>query len=1547
MTTKSVSPLPEGERVSGASMLQCPQVMVKPPKSHLQELGPWSSHPSFALKRLAACQIACLATAAILIAALVLTWIFSIDRSDFIDAILSFPTWFDAQSRKLVIVAAIVGFLLSALLTGTLQIRASFIRSLAEPRGGSPVQRWVVACILLACVASGVPFVVARCADWNYAILIDVLALAPLPILAAMIEWGVASQDSEKQSFPAARFGMTLGMIAFVVAPFALFQLFGGYLRADVSGWIASGASAIDINTYVKSGALIADAPAWLRGIAEGNFGTEAATQLRSAIAAIDSGNSGSQEFIASVASAIQAPIERICRVIAVLLVLPGIAMVVGHSVYIGMRAKKAAEKGTSTPKADAKPAADSLATRPGCFGRVFGAISRCWRWVMGSEPEKEGEEGDAKTAIPIPPWVDQFFETQQKGEINAVVAASLTPLNRDDAPGVSPLVEGSAFDWLFGGTRPSQDQQRALTIFRDRYEKFLAEQEQVGFGGDEHLHPDFFIESRPGAGASTTLMALALYAAAARGQRVLFLKSNREGSARVAERLRSMLTAVAMEELLRVGELNEAAVQRWSDPDKHAAGRNQLNDFPSIPDILVGTLSDWERICQSPALARDQMRAALLGIEVVLVDDFGRGRGEPVQSMHLPFSLDKHRLFLRSEFRLLQLVVACPRLDDGTREMLSKRLFGGNGSPCAHPLRPWKNANLIRVEVEAESGGLDEALISCVKFCISNGLKTLVYRQDAGDEWVNQLRESVGDSELLETASDPEALPFEVKSGFNVVLYRRTLGEDAAFAIAARAGDGTPVFMRIAEAAQSLTTAVDPIPVLASARSRALFFAHLRSVTAYLAPGAPVTRNDWVRFGLRERGNIHELACLTGERFKRKSRAPTLLLDPPDSKDGLADPQIVAWDRLGVWPSVTISHESTGLERDPIDLDVPIEDQSRAYLAADGASLLFGETDRMPDQRRVAVWLSPRSEEFAELDLAHADLIRVRRGDRWFRAVRAESALANRASRHQIRSDFYHDEPHEPLIPVLSISFDIEPHARVLGPEHLGLRTAEWYTFEAARKPLICTTAITRLADERGHESPLGASLEFELDVSISVLAVGMTFPDADQQNTVREHWVRSYFAGKWTTQGADTAAGRADAREIWTSLTAVFQIALRELMPDMLSFARVLVFHPPRGGCGAAVFFIEPLGTAGTAVEAMQSVLSRPSLRDRFVEALRRGVAAVRKQGQSLAYAPRYEGARCIGEGMDFEGIDAVIDWIEDAGTGKEATSWKPEGEVGIIESPGASDATPWVPAERESVAMGFAADGALAIASDADYEWNDGNCIAVRVWRGDNFEIGADEKPIRYGIQFGSYGDAAKRDSESFGYEPARLAELSASGADARAAYLTSVGFQENAGAVWASYEWMIKQSLETLRPLALRIIAQCETAGSRSQRAKLAAMLSFVVSMKYEIPTDLGDGKDRFEVHMPSETLDRRAGDCDSMSVLFLALIRAANLATGYVVVTHNHAMVALKVQVEPYDDFVNTAGGKYLMVECTEDQSGTRRLGRVSRDLIGTSVRVES
>jgi hypothetical protein len=110
------------------------------------------------------------------------------------------------------------------------------------------------------------------------------------------------------------------------------------------------------------------------------------------------------------------------------------------------------------------------------------------------------------------------------------------------------------------------------------------------------------------------------------------------------------------------------------------------------------------------------------------------------------------------------------------------------------------------------------------------------------------------------------------------------------------------------------------------------------------------------------------------------------------------------------------------------------------------------------------------------------------------------------------------------------------------------------------------------------------------------------------------------------------------------------------------------------------------------------------------------------------------------------------------------------------------------------------------------------------------------------------------------------------------------------------------------------------------------------------LRYEIPPTHEGGKVRLGLRLPIDMLARRAGDCDSACLLFLSLLAASGLGSGGIVLTHDHAMVALDIPFdEDSEDWVEVRGRRYLLAECTAAPDGRGRIGRVARQLVGNAV----
>jgi hypothetical protein len=980
------------------------------------------------------------------------------------------------------------------------------------------------------------------------------------------------------------------------------------------------------------------------------------------------------------------------------------------------------------------------------------------------------------------------------------------------------------------------------------------------------------------------------------------------------------------------------------------------------LPDVLVATLREWEEFIHSDAVGEGVRRATIFDTELILVDDFGRGRGRAAEAMHLPFVLDKHRLLLASQGRALQTVVVVPPIGpdaDGIEEILAKRLFGGDVIPRACRLRRWTRPPqyvfdvLLRPEPEAAR----RALVALVQACLrTRELQVVVLKSGADPEKREAMETSLGvDGRRPRVLVSVDEVDPADRGTVDAVFLRWGLRRDGAEAIAARLDDGGTVFFRLVQDGAGRPTGDDVvIPVLASARSRALALPHLRSAVALLPVKVPIERQLWTMMGLRADADLGSMRTGPTEVFAVDPQAPTLLVDRPSGLAGVTGRRRPYPRESEVWDFIA-RFDTHELKAAPVPIDEPLRDEGRVGISADGTHLVLGRVRGSVDMRRFARWENVRGADIGLTDLALSDRLLHARNQQRYHAL---STVASRdaSQPNRIRADFYRAEAHQLSVPVLHVAFTIEPDAGVEGPQAIVTASAEWYEFVASERPIVQSTTIVALANEEGLWGACDP-LSFSNAVGASVMTIAMPMP-IDQ----RLDWVRALFAGAWTTDLSTMSADRAP-RAFWPLLTAVMHVALRRLMPDMLGFARVLAFRPPADGAGAVIFFLEPLGTAGTAGEPFRAVLNRPALREKLVGALRNAVEAIREATEAgrfrpLVMAPTYRAvlelfAQGHPDEEELNEVEHVIGLLDTMSPG--AMGWVPTGLVGLIRSPHRERDGRWSPPRAGRVLDGYPAMGSEAAVSSVPavhgdatrassaaipWRWIDVNGSVPLAWQGDT-EVGGDGTGlilgVDYAIELADFRSAVEEHLSRFGYRPE---ELRASNDPVRFAAERGILITD---VVRPDYGWIVRQAAGTLGALARAIVAQ---AGGEvaSDRAKITAIYSFVRSLRYEIPPTHEGGKVRLGLRLPIDMLARRAGDCDSACLLFLSLLAASGLGSGGIVLTHDHAMVALDMPFdEDSEDWVEVRGRRYLLAECTAAPDGRGRIGRVARQLVGNAV----
>ena len=147
----------------------------------------------------------------------------------------------------------------------------------------------------------------------------------------------------------------------------------------------------------------------------------------------------------------------------------------------------------------------------------------------------------------------------------------------------------------------------------------------------------------------------------------------------------------------------------------------------------------------------------------------------------------------------------------------------------------------------------------------------------------------------------------------------------------------------------------------------------------------------------------------------------------------------------------------------------------------------------------------------------------------------------------------------------------------------------------------------------------------------------------------------------------------------------------------------------------------------------------------------------------------------------------------------------------------------------------------------------------------------------------------------------------------GETARDQWLVSHGFVHLRDGFAPNHAGRVKLYADELRPLAHKLQQM-----SRSKREYIGLALSLAQSLKYE--SRLWKGGDP-GFRPPIAMLARRRGDCDSKTVLFLALVRAAYPKMPLAVVyTPGHALAGVGIASERGEKTFGFDGTKWVVAE---------------------------
>lgn len=1479
-------------------------------------LGAWSSHPRMAERRVTAVRRIGVAVvsgfAAFAAWRVYQAWTAGQSASAIGDFINAFSQGLTQRRWMLVALA----FSLAATLTAGLTVRASFARGTAAPARSPAMLKWSV--VALSCIAVAVAIAVA----W----------LSGSSKLSAGARWWV---------------------LVGAMSPLSLIIFWFGLFPRDVAP--AAGDEDPDrlSRTFSLWGALRSSFTPVLLAASSLLVSPDVARPVSGAIVKFAMGFSG-----APVIGKLMAPFTKPIASILGTTIFQFVGMGCAATIATLAIARVTDEVRMAARGRVAQPPGSSLI---GSIARGFGALgfglyrlaTGPVRWVISGvqrrlAPVSEGAGAPGRPPSGSGPELAAHLQHLLKSSVDPKFQVRWAPAasRPGDEDVASVRHPHDDLDWLFGGRRPTSDQVAILEAFEDRWREHSVAVERGEFGVDRQSHADLFVEASVDRKVlSSTLRACGLFGCVARGQRVLFLvEDDEQRLAQVAE-LTASLVQLRFEALFRVGTLDPAEVAHWCPMATGGAG-TEVGGEP--PDIVVATPGDYDRALLSGTFDSVQMRAFLLSIEVVVIDGLQRLTKRDAWLLHLPFLLDKHRLLLRNENRAMQLIIGSVPISDEwsrssapasiCRERIAIRLFGGDGRVAGHfiALRPAFEPRPATVTIAGPRPVLPSAFrVALAELCagLPDGGVAVLHggpANDVEDGLADALRDDVSSSGAEDASAEsdgggdkPSAVPSGAGPGSDGVMEPRRVSlqsiiqmdrrefssirfivlDPSTKAIERRklrtwiGGRADPVIVEFVSDASRPDVSpperpASSLPVFVSAGAPAMFLPHLRSAVPAMRSDAPTRREDFARFGLssdEERWRSHagsmSPVLMNEGWFLQTDGAVTSFASPVDSQ--------LAWPAVFVRRDEAVRWGEVRPEAPPDEGLCLVRERDRLELAHDSGHV---------DRRRFARWWNAR-----ELDLGTTDLFRMSKlvlstNRQEYRPMLLRSVDGST----QIEAEPRALEGDDFVYPKTFTRIELPQDMGIDGPYAVRGARAFLFRVRETATPIRTVETIVGLSAPTGREIAT-QHVSFSVHASVTLVVLGGDLP---RDGSSVPDWIRASYEGSWTTMRRE----RRGPREVWPLLSHAVRVAIERCAPDLLRFARVFAFRPPFGHAGASLLVAETASTAGSAVDALRTILDDGDLRRTFLAALREAIMGAPARIPCVGPAESAEqAAQSKSDALQ------VISEIESAGEGGRSVRPADDEILGRV-----TTAEPGAPPHS-----GVLLAPGTELFPEGDFiRWSDGLLCAT--------PGGA----VELGVILPFDADAVRSATESFGWRMSDpIDDLDA----LRSRCVRLVGTRT----IGPDYAAMVARSVADLGAVAEQLLEIADRAGLSSTRDRLRVFAGFVQTTTYERQRvgGIADGAERFGVQMPLETAFSRAGDCDSSALLLVALLRAGRIAPAGLMLVETedagHAMAAVAIPPSQGDHLVKTSSGELVLIECTD----LHPIGRCAPEYLGRHVRV--
>ena len=421
------------------------------------------------------------------------------------------------------------------------------------------------------------------------------------------------------------------------------------------------------------------------------------------------------------------------------------------------------------------------------------------------------------------------------------------------DAEEVADWQSKSEFEPYFGGRPLTQDQHNVLTQFSQLADSLIA---PARAEDPSSLGVDIIIDGPSGSGLSSTLDAMALISVIERGMcAVIFVPD--EGRAKLAiDRLNRKISALNLAHFIVAGPIEAAFVLTAAPSISPTSDATSKDVFGPVPEICVTTPSQWEESLfgrhdsEGPVFERV---CHLLGLYcTILVQDY---LDHPMPTrLHLPFVVDKHRLYLESAMIPSIRVSTFPRLTDAGRELVIDRLIGHGGirEEVRQVFRLRYRRDLSASVFDVPSDNVAQGIENVTLAIARAGREAVLLRRGIDAD------EAARQTEDLRSRSQTSGITVcychdqvdTLIGELSAIVMRAADGQDAVFALRSRLAEDSVVLIRVRDPRETEPpAAVTPLIVDRSARGMAE--AHLQSVLRFVDDCVPVPLRAWGQLGV------------------------------------------------------------------------------------------------------------------------------------------------------------------------------------------------------------------------------------------------------------------------------------------------------------------------------------------------------------------------------------------------------------------------------------------------------------------------------------------------------------------------------------------------------------------------------------------------------------------------------------------------------------------------------------------------------------------------